>query len=125
MDNGLRKAFLDARLQMASHNLLCYSANYAMTMPKVGHETEWAKSAKEVAELQDWLKEYELVDVYEKDGEISIKPYQHWNQNDRPSMLRAGWEHHGTMTQKQAEEFSAQLDEKQNTIQTPAVQMER
>jgi hypothetical protein len=125
MDNGLRKAILDARLQMASHNLLCYSANYAMTMPKEGHETEWVKTVTEVAELQDWLKEFELVDVYEMDGEISIKPYLHWNQNDRPSMHRTGWEHHGTMTQKQAEEYLVQREEKQNTIQAPAVQMER
>lgn len=106
MNSLLRKAILEERLQMANNNLLCYSSNYLMASPKEGQESEWSKAAGEIAELRDWLKEYELVDVYEKNGEIRISPYQHWNQNDRPSMIRSGWMHHGTMTQKQAEEFA-------------------
>jgi hypothetical protein len=35
---------------MAYHNLLCYSKNYAMTEVKEGFETEW-KQAKEECEL--------------------------------------------------------------------------
>lgn len=106
MNSLLRKAILEERLQMANNNLLCYSSNYLMTSPKDGQEAEWSKAAGEIAELKEWLKEYELVDVYEKNGEIRISPYQHWNQNDRLSMIRSGWTHHGSMTQKQAEEFA-------------------
>ena len=29
-----REQFLRNRLEMASHNLMCYSANYSMTEPK-------------------------------------------------------------------------------------------
>ena len=40
------------KIEMAFHNLLCYSANYAMTIPKEGFEQEWKDAKLELAKLQ-------------------------------------------------------------------------
>lgn len=48
---------LKARLEMASHNLLCYSSNYLMSVPKLGHETDWQDAQDEIALLEQMIKE--------------------------------------------------------------------
>jgi hypothetical protein len=53
-----REIILRNRLQMAEHNLQCYSANYLCTVPKEGHETEYEETAAEVEMLKVWLKEF-------------------------------------------------------------------
>ena len=52
-----KRDILVARLEMASHNLLCYSANYAMTQAKPGMEMEWAECLEEVNLLEKWILE--------------------------------------------------------------------
>jgi len=52
-----RETILRNRLDMASHNLLCCSANYLCTVPKVGMEAEHRQAADEVEILEAWLKE--------------------------------------------------------------------
>jgi hypothetical protein len=46
------------RLEMARHNLHCYSANYLNTSPKEGMEKEHKEAAAEVGMLEVWLKEF-------------------------------------------------------------------
>lgn len=53
-----RKTILRNRLEMATHNLQCYSKNWAMTEPKDGYEAEHKEAAEEVEMLQTWLKEF-------------------------------------------------------------------
>lgn len=53
-----REQFLRNRLEMASHNLMCYSADYSMTEPKEGFEAEYKEASEEVEMLQAWLKEF-------------------------------------------------------------------
>lgn len=43
-----REQFLRNRLEMASPNLMCYSANYSMTEPKEGFEAEYKEASEEV-----------------------------------------------------------------------------
>jgi hypothetical protein len=45
---------------MACHNLLCYSRNYAMTVPKEGFEVEWKQVNEECELLQEMIKQYEV-----------------------------------------------------------------
>lgn len=53
-----RETILRNRLEMATHNLQCYSKNWAMTEPKDGYEAEHKEAAEEVEMLQAWLKEF-------------------------------------------------------------------
>jgi len=53
-----RKDVLKEAFQMACHNLLCYSKNYGMTIPREGYEKEFQKHKEEVAVLEEWLKEF-------------------------------------------------------------------
>ena len=53
-----REMILTNRLEMASHNLYCYSANYLMDTPKAGYEKEHTEAAAEVELLKAWLKEF-------------------------------------------------------------------
>ena len=53
-----REDILINRLEMASHNLYCYSENYLMDTPKAGHEEEHKAAAAEVEILKVWLKEF-------------------------------------------------------------------
>ena len=64
-----REAILKKALDMASHNLLCYSANLGMTIPKEGKEKEHAEAAAEAELLDAWLKEIEPA----SDGEQSAE----------------------------------------------------
>jgi hypothetical protein len=50
---------LKKNLDMASHNLYCTSANYLMTRPKEGMETEWTEYQQEVKLLTEMIKEQE------------------------------------------------------------------
>ena len=52
-----REMILRNRLEMVSHNLYCYSANYLMTTPKGGYEEQHKEAAIEVEILTTWLKE--------------------------------------------------------------------
>ena len=54
-----RETILRNRLEMASHNLMIYSANWLMDKPDVGCEQEHAEAAAEVQILLEWLKELE------------------------------------------------------------------
>ena len=47
-----REMILRNRLEMASHNLLCYSANYLCDTPKDGMEEEHKEAAAEVEMLK-------------------------------------------------------------------------
>lgn len=51
----LLKKYLD----MASHNLLCYSKNYAMTEPKDEYEKEWQETREEIELLKEMIKDTE------------------------------------------------------------------
>lgn len=53
-----REQFLRNCLELTSHNLMCYSASYAMTEPKAGFEAEYKEASEEVEMLQAWLKEF-------------------------------------------------------------------
>ena len=53
-----RETILRNRLEMASHNLFCLSANYLCTTPKEGMERDHAEAAAEVEMLKTWLKEF-------------------------------------------------------------------
>jgi len=54
-----REMILRDRLDMACHNLLCYSETYLMDTPKAGYEKKHAEAAAEVEMLEDWLKEFD------------------------------------------------------------------
>ena len=53
-----REWILRNRLEMASHNLMCYSKNYLMDTPKDGCEVQHKEAAAEVELLTAWLKEF-------------------------------------------------------------------
>ncbi|MCL2704426.1 MAG: hypothetical protein FWE91_12620 [Defluviitaleaceae bacterium] len=53
-----RELILRNRLEMANHNLYCYSGNYLCTIPKQGKEKEFIEATAEVAMLEAWLKEF-------------------------------------------------------------------
>lgn len=53
-----RETILRNRLDMALHNLQCYSANLLMTEPKEGCEAEYHEAVAEVEMLKAWLKEF-------------------------------------------------------------------
>ncbi|MCD7948283.1 MAG: hypothetical protein LUG13_08350 [Oscillospiraceae bacterium] len=57
-----REKILRDRLEMASHNLLCYSENLLMDKPKAGYEAEHKAAAEEVEMLQVWLKEFQTAE---------------------------------------------------------------
>lgn len=43
---------LKEQLEMASHNLLCYSSNYLMSEPKLGFVKEYLEALQEVERLK-------------------------------------------------------------------------
>ena len=53
-----REKILQDALEMARHNLRCYSSNFSCTTPKEGHEKDYEKEASEIKILEAWLKEY-------------------------------------------------------------------
>jgi len=53
-----REFILRNRLEMASHNLYCCSANYLCTIPKQDKEKEFIEATAEVEILKAWLKEF-------------------------------------------------------------------
>lgn len=53
-----RKQILEKRLEMATHNLLCSSSNYAMDEPKPGSEDAFKEALEEVELLRVWLREF-------------------------------------------------------------------
>lgn len=53
-----RETILRNRLELASHNLFCCSANYLCTVPKEGQEKDFQEYAAEVEMLKAWLKEF-------------------------------------------------------------------
>lgn len=53
-----RKMILSNKLEMASHNLMCYSENYLMDTPKAGYEEQHKEAAAEVEILKAWLNEF-------------------------------------------------------------------
>jgi len=53
-----RERILRERLEMARHNLFCYSKNYLCTAPKEGNEEQYKDTSAEVKILEAWLKEF-------------------------------------------------------------------
>jgi len=53
-----REMILRNRLEMASHNLMCYSETYAMQTPKADYEEQHKEATAEVDILKTWLKEF-------------------------------------------------------------------
>ena len=52
----MTRLFLLAKYEeMAYHNLLCYSKNYAMTVPKEGYEDEHKKCKEEIRLLNEMI----------------------------------------------------------------------
>ncbi len=45
-------------LQMADHNLLCYSRTYGMNSPKEGMEAKWEEAREESQILKEMLVEF-------------------------------------------------------------------
>ena len=58
MTNVCRESILRERLEMAQHNLLCYSKTYLCNAPMEGKENEFKKSLAEIEILKAWLKEF-------------------------------------------------------------------
>lgn len=48
--------YLKRQRDMATHNLFCYSANYAMTKPKEGYEEEWRKAGRDCEIVEELLR---------------------------------------------------------------------
>lgn len=53
-----RKKLLKKHLDMAYHNLLCMSQNYAMTKANEGQEKEWEEARKEVELIREMISDY-------------------------------------------------------------------
>lgn len=53
-----REKILRDRLEMAAHNLHCYSSNWDCSEPKEGCEGQHQEAAEEVKMLETWLKEF-------------------------------------------------------------------
>ena len=58
MGNMSREKILRDNLEMARHNLFCYSKNYLMTIPMEGMENQHKEAAVEIKMLEVWLKEF-------------------------------------------------------------------
>lgn len=56
------KKFINKCMDMACHNLLCYSANYAMTQPKKGYEKEWKEAQEEINIIESITKKLSLME---------------------------------------------------------------
>ena len=67
----LRLQILKEAIEMADHNLLCYSNNYMMSIPKAGYEKEWEKEQTIGKELRKWY--LELSEQLYKEGYINYK----------------------------------------------------
>lgn len=71
----LLKKYLD----MACHNLLCYSKNYAMSEPKEQFVQEWNEAQEEIELLKEMVKEIN-VDIPEEKlnwmKEVKIKEFK-------------------------------------------------
>jgi hypothetical protein len=52
-----KRQLFEKYYQMACHNLLCYSQNYLMTIPKPGYEKEWEEAKQECDLLESMLAE--------------------------------------------------------------------
>jgi len=81
-----RETILRNRLEMASHNLLCCSANYLCTIPKDDMEVEYGEAAAEVEMLTTWLKEFHrsnVESIREFIGHISTISYGSSYDNQR------------------------------------------
>ena len=72
-----REAILRKALDMASHNLLCCSANLAMTKPNEGYEEQHKAYAEEVKVLEEWIAEMisEPISHQHRQGKQSMKTY--------------------------------------------------
>lgn len=55
-----KRELLQKYLDLASHNLLCYSRNYLMNEPKDGYENEWQQANEECKLLDEMKKEAAL-----------------------------------------------------------------
>ncbi len=55
-DTAVTLEYLKRQRDMATHNLFCYSANYAMTKPKEGCEDEWHKAARDCELVEELLR---------------------------------------------------------------------
>ena len=56
--NVTREKILRDALEMAQHNLRCYSTTYSCATPKEGHEKDYEEAATEIKILEAWLKEF-------------------------------------------------------------------
>ena len=56
MNQLTKKDLLLQYLEMAIHNLLCYSRNYLMSEPKEGYEKEWNEAQEEVHLLDEMIE---------------------------------------------------------------------
>jgi hypothetical protein len=54
-----RNELLQKYLEMANHNLLCYSRNYAMTEFKDGYKKEWNEANEEIELLESMIKDFD------------------------------------------------------------------
>jgi len=50
-----KEELLRKYIDQASHNLFCYSADYAMTRPKPGYEKDFAEAERELEMLEEML----------------------------------------------------------------------
>lgn len=53
-----RQMVLRKAMEMANHNVSCYSSNLRMDTPKAGHEADWKKAKEQTAVLRQMLDEY-------------------------------------------------------------------
>ena len=66
-----REKVLRDALEMAIHNMYCYSKNWGGNVPKEGHEKEHAEATAEVKILETWLKEFNYTSDVMKKLELS------------------------------------------------------
>lgn len=52
-----KRDVLQKAIEMANHNVFCYSANYLMTEPKAGYEKEHKEAVEELQILESILQE--------------------------------------------------------------------
>lgn len=63
--------FMADSIDMATHNLMCYSRNLLMDSPKDGYADEWHRENNKDKMLRAWMNE--LLEYWGKDSEKTKK----------------------------------------------------
>ncbi len=83
---------LEEQLEMAMHNLLCYSKNYLMTEPKPGFEQEHQDAVQEVERLERLLNQETLWNAMQFDDRLELAFQCGWAKRTARRIARSSWE---------------------------------